>query len=91
MQPASGMHHPTRALFFYPASRSIISDNLSPQPANPLAGTQDVASVQPNQQATGSSTNPATSVSLPSHQNLLVNYLREFKDSVEVVWPYFQR
>ncbi len=60
--------------FVHPASRSNISDSLSPQPANPLAGTHNVASVPSNQQATGPSTNPTTSVSLPSNQNLLVDY-----------------
>jgi hypothetical protein len=39
-----------------------------------------MASVQSNQQAAGPSTNPTTSVSLPSNRNLLVDNLREFKD-----------
>ncbi len=42
-------------------------------------------SVPSNQQATGPSTNPTTSVSLPSNQNLLVDYLREFKDEKDKV------
>ncbi len=44
-----------------------------------------MVSVQSNQQAAGSYTNPTTSVSLPSNQNLLVDYLREFKEKDVVI------
>jgi hypothetical protein len=64
----------------HPASRSNIPASLHPQLANFLADAHNMTSVRSNQQASGPSTNPTTTVSLPSNQNLRVDYLCEFKD-----------
>jgi hypothetical protein len=62
------------------ASRSNIPVSSHSQSVNLVADAHNMVPVQSNQVAARSSTNPTTSVSLPSNQNLLVDYLREFKE-----------
>jgi hypothetical protein len=62
----------------HPASCSNIPVSSHSQSVNLLADEHNMVSVQSKKQAAEISTNPTTSVSLPSNQNLLVDYLREF-------------
>ncbi len=78
-EAAGERHVPPDPRSAHPASRSNIPVSSHSQSVNLLADAHNMAPVQSNQQAAGSSTKPTTSVSLPSNQNLLVNYLREFK------------
>jgi hypothetical protein len=79
-EAAGEWHVPPDPRSAHPASRSNIPVSSHSQSVNFLADAHNMVPVQSNQQAAGSSTNPTTSVSLPSNQNLLVDYLREFKE-----------
>jgi hypothetical protein len=79
-EAAGERHVPPNPRSTHPASRSNIPISSHSQSVNLLVDAHNMGSVQSNQQAAGSSTNPSTSVSLPSNQNLLVEYLREFKE-----------
>ncbi len=79
-EAAGERHVPQDPRSAHPASRSKIPVSSHSQSANLLADAHNMVSVQSNQQAARSSTNPMTSVSLPSNQNLLVDYLREFEE-----------
>jgi hypothetical protein len=77
---AGERHVPRDPRSAHSASRSNIPVSSHSHSVNLSADAHNMVSVQSNQQAAGSSTNPMTSVSLPSNQNLLVDYLRELKE-----------
>jgi hypothetical protein len=79
-EAAGERHVPPYPRSVYPASRSNIPVSSHSQSVNPVADAHNMVSVQPNQQAAESSTIHTTSVSLPSNQNMLVDFLREFKE-----------
>jgi hypothetical protein len=79
-EAAGEWHVPPDPRSAHAAGRSNIPVSLHPQAAHLLAHAHNLASVRSNQQASRPSTNPTTTVSSPSNQNLLVGYLREFKD-----------
>ncbi len=62
------------------ASLSNIPVSSHGQSVNLFADEHNIDFVQSNYPAAVSSTNPTTPVSLPQDQNLLVDYLREFKE-----------
>jgi hypothetical protein len=73
-------HAPPDPHSTHPASRSNIPNSSHSQSANLLLDAHNIVSVSSNQQVAGSSTIPTTSVSLSPNQNILVDYLREFKE-----------
>jgi hypothetical protein len=84
-ESAGEWHAPPDPRFAHPTSRPNIPTDPPHRPAKPWTGTHNSAYVSSNWQGTVPSTNPSTSVSFASNQNLLVDYLREFMDEKDKV------